>query len=135
FVDDTHSDALISVMNSPNGSERVREIYGDRVVIVPYVMPGFKLVRSCRELFAESATDRTLGLVLMNHGLFTFGDTVKMSYERMIDLVDRAEQYLAAHDAWKIEWPAPVETKPTARLEIAGLRRAVSEAADAPMIL
>ncbi|MEK7684084.1 MAG: class II aldolase/adducin family protein, partial [Verrucomicrobiota bacterium] len=51
FVDHTHADALISVMNTPNGLERVQEIYADTVVIVPYVMPGFKLARLCAELF------------------------------------------------------------------------------------
>jgi rhamnose utilization protein RhaD (predicted bifunctional aldolase and dehydrogenase)/NAD(P)-dependent dehydrogenase (short-subunit alcohol dehydrogenase family) len=135
FVDHTHSDALISVMNTTNGQERVQEIYGDRVVIAPYVMPGFKLVRSCRELFRKHATKKTVGMVLMSHGLFTFGETARISYERMIELVDRAEKYLEGHDAWTVEWSSPAEPKRTARLEIAALRRAVSDAARTPLIL
>lgn len=135
FVDHTHADALLSVMNSPNGLDRVREIYGDRVVIVPYVMPGFKLVRLCQELFPKHATARTVGVVLMHHGLFTFGENAKDSYERMIELVDRAEKYLASHDAWNIAWPAVAAPTRPQRLEIAGLRRDVSDAAGAPVIL
>lgn len=135
FVDHTHPDALLSVMNTPNGLDRVRELYGDRVVIVPYVMPGFKLVRLCKELLPKHSTSRTVGVVLMHHGLLTFGDTAKASYERMIDLVDRAEKYLAAHDAWDIEWRSAATQASPPRLEIATLRRAVSAAASAPVVL
>lgn len=135
FVDHTHADALLAVMNTPNGLEHVQEMYGDRVVIVPYVMPGFKLVRACQEVFPKRATARTVGMVLMNHGLFTFGETARQSYERMIELVDRAERYLAANNAWDVEWSSPEVSKRSSRLEIATLRRAVSDAAGAPMIM
>jgi rhamnose utilization protein RhaD (predicted bifunctional aldolase and dehydrogenase)/NAD(P)-dependent dehydrogenase (short-subunit alcohol dehydrogenase family) len=135
FVDHTHSDALLAVMNTSNGLERVQELYGKKVVIVPYAMPGFRLVRSCQELLPRLATAETVGMVLMHHGLFTFGSTARESYERMIELVDRAENYLAAHDAWDIEWPVPETNRLDRRLEIADLRRAVSVAVRAPVIL
>jgi rhamnose utilization protein RhaD (predicted bifunctional aldolase and dehydrogenase)/NAD(P)-dependent dehydrogenase (short-subunit alcohol dehydrogenase family) len=135
FVDHTHADALISVMNAADGLKRVQEIYGDRVIMVPYVMPGFKLARACVELLPKDATENTVGLVLMNHGLFTFGDTAKMSYERMIELVDLAEKYLARHNAWRIDWPSSEGQERPARLETATLRRAVSDAARVPLIL
>jgi rhamnose utilization protein RhaD (predicted bifunctional aldolase and dehydrogenase)/NAD(P)-dependent dehydrogenase (short-subunit alcohol dehydrogenase family) len=135
FVDHTHPDALIAVMNAPDGVERVRDLYGEGVVIVPYVMPGFKLARLCKELFEQHATDKTVGLVLMNHGLFTFGETARSAYERMIERVDQAEQYLARHEAWNLDWPPPEEQKNAVRLDIAALRRAASAAAGAPMIL
>ena len=135
FVDHTHSDALIAVMNTPSGAERVREMYGDRVVIIPYAMPGFKLVRLSLALFSTQASDKTIGLVLMNHGLLSFGETARKSYERMVELVDRAERYLTGRDAWKIEWPTAQQTKHSMRLEIAALRSAVSQVAGAPMIL
>jgi rhamnose utilization protein RhaD (predicted bifunctional aldolase and dehydrogenase)/NAD(P)-dependent dehydrogenase (short-subunit alcohol dehydrogenase family) len=135
YVDHTHSDALISVMNTPSGADRVSEMYGDRVVIVPYVMPGFKLVRTSLKLFSTHATDKTVGLILMHHGLLTFGETARISYERMVELVDRAERYLADREAWKIEWQAPEQTRQPTRLEISALRRTVSDAAGAPMIM
>src|SRR6185295_6461876 len=109
--------------------------YGGRVVVVPYVMPGFRLVRLCKELFPTHATDRTIGMVLMHHGLFTFGETARISYERMIELVDRAEKYLVDHDAWNIEWPSQEELGRPARPEIAAIRRAVSDAARTPLIV
>jgi rhamnose utilization protein RhaD (predicted bifunctional aldolase and dehydrogenase)/NAD(P)-dependent dehydrogenase (short-subunit alcohol dehydrogenase family) len=145
FVDHTHADAILAVCNTPGGEQRVRGIYGDRVVIIPYVMPGFKLARLCAELFPMRATAHTQGMLLMSHGLFTFGDTAKMAYERMIELVTRAEQYLAAHHAWTPRPAAAVEPAglgreaqaavSAARVEIASLRRAVAEAAGAPMIV
>lgn len=135
FVDHTHADALIAVTNTPNGEERIRELYGQCVVVIPYVMPGFKLAKLCAEIFSRHAGPETIGMVLMNHGLFTFGETAKISYERMVDLVDRAEKYLARHDAWAIELPPATESKSAQRLEIAALRREVSAAAGTPVIL
>jgi rhamnose utilization protein RhaD (predicted bifunctional aldolase and dehydrogenase)/NAD(P)-dependent dehydrogenase (short-subunit alcohol dehydrogenase family) len=134
FVDHTHSDALIAVMNSRNGFERLQEIYGSRIVVIPYAMPGFKLVRLCREILAKEATRETVGVVLMHHGLFTFGETAKVSYERMVDLVSQAERYLETHGAGRAEWSSQV-SKPVSRVEIASLRREVSRVADAPMVM
>src|SRR5207237_432342 len=102
YVDHTHADALLAVTNTPGGREHVREIYGDAVVVVPYVMPGFQLARVCAELFAAQAGPRTAGLVLMHHGLVSFGETARHSYETMIDLVTRAERYLARRQAWHL---------------------------------
>ncbi len=107
FVDHTHADALISITNTATGLNRVQEVYGDRVVFIPYVMPGFKLARLVAELFPQKAMSKTIGLVLMNHGLFTFGDTAKVAYERMIDLVTLAESYLAKNKALELKSPAP----------------------------
>lgn len=134
FVDHTHSDALIAVMNSRDGFERLQEIYGGQVVIIPYAMPGFKLVRLCREILSKEASRDTIGVVLMHHGLFTFGDTAKLSYERMVDLVSRAQQHLEAHGAGRIEWPLQ-EPPRASRVEIAALRQEISRAAGAPMIM
>ena len=135
YVDHTHADALISVSNSPGGEERVREVYGDAAVVVPYVMPGFKLARLFAELFPGKASPRTIGVVLMSHGLISFGETAEESYARMIDLVTRAEEYLARHKAWVVEWPAaPARPRPP-RLEFAAFRRELSAAMGSPAIL
>src|SRR5919202_1509907 len=102
FVDHTHADALLAITNTPDGEARVREIYADSVVVIPYVMPGFDLARVCAEVFPREAGPNTVGLVLLKHGLFSFGDTAKESYDRMIDLVRRAEAYLEQHGAWAL---------------------------------
>jgi rhamnose utilization protein RhaD (predicted bifunctional aldolase and dehydrogenase)/NAD(P)-dependent dehydrogenase (short-subunit alcohol dehydrogenase family) len=135
FVDHTHADAVISVTNTTNGWERIQEIYGDDVVIIPYVMPGFDLARVCAEKFAAEKSDRTIGMVLMNHGIFSFGETAQESYERMIALVDRAEAYLRKHDAWEISPPASLIREREARLEISKLRSEVAQVAGFPVVL
>ena len=77
YVDHTHADAVVSISNTKEGLERIQSIYGNKVVIIPYVMPGFDLSRLCAEIFPREATDETIGMVLMNHGIFSFGDTAK----------------------------------------------------------
>jgi rhamnose utilization protein RhaD (predicted bifunctional aldolase and dehydrogenase)/NAD(P)-dependent dehydrogenase (short-subunit alcohol dehydrogenase family) len=135
FVDHTHADAVVTVTNSRDGAERVREIYGDSVVVIPYVMPGFDLARACAERLAAGLGPRAIGMVLMNHGIFSFGETARESYERMIALVTRAEEYLARAGAWELPARAASASAPAPRREITALRRAISDAAGAPMVL
>src|SRR5260221_459937 len=82
------------------GEQRVREIYGDSVVVIPYVMPGFDLARVAADRFSDQAGPNTVGMVLLKHGFFSFGKTARVAYERMIDLASRAEEYLAERHAW-----------------------------------
>ncbi len=135
FVDHTHADAVISVTNTANGWERIQEIYGEDVVIIPYVMPGFDLARVCAERFLAEKSDRTIGMVLMNHGIFSFGETAQESYEQMISLVDRAEVYLQKHDAWEVSPPNSLMRERESRFEIAKLRSEVAQIAGFPVIL
>ncbi|NDJ59499.1 MAG: bifunctional aldolase/short-chain dehydrogenase, partial [Chloroflexi bacterium] len=135
FVDHTHADAIIAVTNTPGGADHVKNIYGDTVVIIPYVMPGFKLARYVAEIFPQQATDKTIGMVLLKHGIFSFGETAKIAYERMIALVTQAEEYLQSKDAWQIAWPGVPSVDQPLRSELAALRRAVSEVAGFPMIM
>ena len=135
YVDHTHADAVITVTNTANGERRVREIYGESVVIIPYVMPGFDLARVCAKQFARDAKRGTIGMVLMNHGIFSFGATARESYERMIALVSRAEKYLARKGAWKIATRTAAISKTPLRMELASLRGQVSKVAGFPTIL
>jgi rhamnose utilization protein RhaD (predicted bifunctional aldolase and dehydrogenase)/NAD(P)-dependent dehydrogenase (short-subunit alcohol dehydrogenase family) len=142
FVDHTHADAVVTVTNAagggPGGAERVREIWGDSVVVVPYAMPGFDLARLCARLFPAQAGPQTVGMVLLQHGIFSFGGTARESYERMIELVSRAEEYLAAKGAWTLPPPPPVADPPPAPATIAAiaaLRRDLSRVAGFPMIV
>jgi rhamnose utilization protein RhaD (predicted bifunctional aldolase and dehydrogenase) len=73
YVDHTHSDAVLAVTDTTDGEKRIAEIYGDKVVIIPYVMPGFDLARLCAERFPKQVGKNTIGMVLMKHGLFSFG--------------------------------------------------------------
>jgi rhamnose utilization protein RhaD (predicted bifunctional aldolase and dehydrogenase)/NAD(P)-dependent dehydrogenase (short-subunit alcohol dehydrogenase family) len=134
FVDHTHADALMAITNTDGGEQRVHEIYGDTVVVLPYVMPGFDLARVAADRFPAESGPNTVGMVLLNHGFFSFGETARESYERMIDLVSRSETYLEQHGAWVISLPDPAPYAPPPRAEIASLRHEVSAVAGFPMI-
>ncbi len=94
FVDHTHSTAVLVLADQDNSEEIMREIYGDRLAFLPYVMPGYDLSIAGADLFDQFPDCQ--GLWLKNHGLFTFGATAKESYDRMIDFVTEAENYIAA---------------------------------------
>ncbi|WP_417912494.1 bifunctional aldolase/short-chain dehydrogenase [Candidatus Electronema sp. TJ] len=134
YVDHTHADAVLTICNTPDGLRRIEELYGGLAVIVPYVMPGFDLAREAGRLFAAQAGPQTIGMVLMNHGIFSFGNTARESYERMIRLVSMAEEYLREHDAWELDEPASQQPR-SDRSEIAELRRVISAKAGRPMLL
>jgi rhamnose utilization protein RhaD (predicted bifunctional aldolase and dehydrogenase)/NAD(P)-dependent dehydrogenase (short-subunit alcohol dehydrogenase family) len=135
FVDHTHADAVLAVTNTADGAARVREIYGDDVVIVPYVMPGFDLAKACAKKFEAEAKPSTIGMVLLHHGIFSFGATAEESYGRMIALVDRAEEYLKKQGAWEL--PAIGPMSPMGRIGpiLASLRKSTSETAGFPVIV
>jgi len=135
FVDHTHADAFISVSNTADGARRIREIYGDSLVYVPYVMPGFDLSRLCAETYPKEAAGKTVGLALEHHGLFSFGGTARESYERMIGLVTQAEDYLKARKAWSIPVGDREPAREPLRGDISALRSTVSDVAGFPMLL
>ena len=93
FVDHTHSTAVLSLADQPDAAERCADLFGERMGLVPYIMPGFLLAKSAAEIFES---DRAVeGLVLLKHGIFTFGETAREAYERMIAAVSLAEKQLA----------------------------------------
>ena len=92
FIDHTHSTAILAVSDQPDGEAICEEIFERRMGYVPYIMPGFQLAKKAAEVFEA---DRNVeGLILHKHGIFTFGDTARSSYERMIEMVSRAEERL-----------------------------------------
>lgn len=131
FVDHTHANAVIALTNQPDGEAVIRETYGDRVIIVPYVMPGFLLAKTVRELTKDADWSKLEGLILMQHGIFTFGDTAKESYERMIKLVTEAEDALAKRGGGPEAVARAAEPLTLAAEDLkalAALRKAVSKA-------
>ncbi|TMB19598.1 MAG: bifunctional aldolase/short-chain dehydrogenase [Deltaproteobacteria bacterium] len=96
FVDHTHADIALVLTNQPRDEAEamVREAFGPRWAIVPYVMPGFALAKLAAEVYERDPSVE--GLVLMNHGLFTFADDARTAYERMIAGADRAERFVRA---------------------------------------
>ena len=84
---------MLSLADQPNAGERCADLYGRRMGFVPYIMPGFRLAKKAAEVFEEDPAVE--GLVLLKHGVFTFGDTAQEAYQRMIAVVSRAEEELS----------------------------------------
>ena len=92
FIDHTHATAVLSLADQPDAAERCADLYGGRLGLVPYIMPGFLLAKKAAEIFEED--ESVEGLVLLKHGIFTFGDSARDAYERMIAAVALAEERL-----------------------------------------
>jgi rhamnose utilization protein RhaD (predicted bifunctional aldolase and dehydrogenase)/NAD(P)-dependent dehydrogenase (short-subunit alcohol dehydrogenase family) len=134
YVDHTHADAVLSVSNAPDGEKRVREIYGERVVVIPYIMAGFDLAAYCAREFPKQAGKNTVGMVLLSHGIFSFGADARESYELMIELVSMAEEYLQRKKAWHVD-NGSAKPPSVARTDVAQLRRTVSDQAGFPLLV
>ncbi|HSK10701.1 MAG TPA: bifunctional aldolase/short-chain dehydrogenase [Vicinamibacterales bacterium] len=93
FVDHTHAGAVLALTNQPGGEGLAGEALGHGVIVLPYVTPGFKLAKATADAFDAAPGARAV--VWARHGLVTFGDTARESYEAMVALVSRAESYLA----------------------------------------
>ena len=88
YVDHTHADAVLALTDQPDGEARALDLWGDRMAVIPYVMPGFALAKAV----AEAEIGDAEGLILMKHGAFTVGEDARESYERMIEMVTLAEE-------------------------------------------
>ena len=96
-VDHTHADAIVTLSNTIQGKEVLKKIYGKNMLIIDYVMPGFILAQ---KIYAETKGvdwGNLDGIILLNHGIFTFDNNPKKSYDKMIHYVTMAEEYLAQH--------------------------------------
>lgn len=93
FIDHSHADAILALVDRPAAEADCRALFGERLAIVPYVMPGFALAKLAAEVY--EANPQCEGLLLLKHGLFTFGETAKQSYERHIAAVAQAEAWAA----------------------------------------
>jgi rhamnose utilization protein RhaD (predicted bifunctional aldolase and dehydrogenase)/NAD(P)-dependent dehydrogenase (short-subunit alcohol dehydrogenase family) len=120
FIDHTHSTAVLSLADQPNAGERCADLYGRRMGFVPYIMPGFKLAKKAAEVFEEDPAVE--GLVLLKHGVFTFGDTAQEAYQRMIAVVSRAEEELS-RGRKTVFAPAPMPAAIAAAADVAPVLR------------
>jgi rhamnose utilization protein RhaD (predicted bifunctional aldolase and dehydrogenase)/NAD(P)-dependent dehydrogenase (short-subunit alcohol dehydrogenase family) len=93
FIDHTHANAVLSLTDQPDGEALAEDVYGKRAAIIPFIMPGFLLAKAAAEVHAKHPDVE--GLILLQHGIFSFGETAEEAYVRMIDLVTLAEKRLA----------------------------------------
>ena len=95
-VDHTHADAIVTISNSVNGQEHIASLFPN-FLVVPYIMPGFILAHEIYKLTRDFDWESCDGIILHNHGIFTFDNDAKKSYEKMIDAVSKAERFLDKH--------------------------------------
>jgi rhamnose utilization protein RhaD (predicted bifunctional aldolase and dehydrogenase)/NAD(P)-dependent dehydrogenase (short-subunit alcohol dehydrogenase family) len=126
FVDHTHSTAILALADQPDAEVIFAEMFGDRVALVPYVMPGFDLARAAGD--ARDARPDAEGMILLKHGVFSFGPTARESYERMIALVSAAEDYIARRPR-AAPRPKPLAVRPVAAELLPQIRGALARAA------
>jgi len=131
YVDHTHADAVVTITNNVKGKRLIREIYKDSVLIVPYAMSGFILAKKVYEMTSNINWHEIKGIILMNHGIFTFSDNAKESYKQMIHIVSLAEDYLQASGA--LDSVAKAEAGEDL-LTLAKIRKQVSLAKGSAMI-
>jgi rhamnose utilization protein RhaD (predicted bifunctional aldolase and dehydrogenase)/NAD(P)-dependent dehydrogenase (short-subunit alcohol dehydrogenase family) len=118
FVDHTHSTAVLALTDQPDGAKICSEVFGDRVALVRYIMPGFALAKACAAVHANHPDVE--GLVLLKHGIFSFGESAEEAYGRMIDLVSLAERRLRQGRSKPVFVPsAKVPGRPAKVAEIA----------------
>ncbi len=131
FVDHTHADAVVTITNTANGAELIEQIYGDKVLLIPYVMPGFVLAKEIYKRTRNVDWSKLDGMILMNHGVFTFDDDAKQSYLKMIRLVSKAEAYLRKNGA---KAATGKKAQPDL-MQLAQMRKEVSGLRGAPVLV
>jgi rhamnose utilization protein RhaD (predicted bifunctional aldolase and dehydrogenase) len=121
----SHADAILALINNADPGAALDQALGPGVLRVPYRRPGFLLSREVGA--AVRANPGAPGLVLLNHGLVTWGDTPEEAYQRHLALVERAVRFVAARS------PETVFTAPVPPALDAERRRATA-AALAPVL-
>ena len=139
YVDHTHADSVVAISNTPNGPALIQEIYGEKVLVLDYEMPGFILSKQVHQATQELDWTNCEAIILLHHGVFTFDDDAKRSYEKMIAIVSKAEDYLKARGAWDcpLGFDAGGEGKEGVQcetLDIAQMRKAICDEKGGPLV-
>ncbi len=106
FVDHTHSDAIVTISNTKKGLEYIKQLFPN-FLIIPYVMPGFLLAKTIYDMAKNKDYEKLEGMILLNHGIFTFDNNAKNAYIKMIEAVSLAEDFLQENT--KIEFISSLE--------------------------
>ncbi len=125
FIDHTHADAICVLTNQPDGEALIREALGDRTVILPWIMPGHPLADAVADAWEAMGPDCET-VVLLHHGIFTFGDDAETSYARMIDCCDRAERFAVARATRTVHAVPNANTELAAEQVLPALRGALA---------
>jgi rhamnose utilization protein RhaD (predicted bifunctional aldolase and dehydrogenase)/NAD(P)-dependent dehydrogenase (short-subunit alcohol dehydrogenase family) len=146
YVLHAHVTAVMALTGVADADAEVERVYGDSLVVVPYVMPGFKLAKLGYQCWLEvvsarpadgellpADTDGKIGMIWMKHGLVSWGDSAREAYDRLIMLADHAEEWVTRRSVGPVP-PLPTPSS-SQRVEVAQLRHDLSRAAGAPVIV
>jgi rhamnose utilization protein RhaD (predicted bifunctional aldolase and dehydrogenase) len=133
FVLHTHADSILALCNCEHGERIAGEVFGKLAPRVPFRESGFELAKAAHEVYRANATEHSIGLILLHHGVFSFADSAREAYDNMLTLVGLAETYLAAHAAWRL--PVSDVAEKWSNEEISALRCAMSVAAGFPLVM
>jgi rhamnulose-1-phosphate aldolase/alcohol dehydrogenase len=101
-VDHMHPDAVIAIAATADSERITREVYEGQVGWLPWLRPGYELGQQLGDYVAKNPGLR--GLVLAGHGLFSWGETSQSCYENTVDLIARAQSWLAGQrEAKKVQ--------------------------------
>ncbi|BCJ52567.1 rhamnulose-1-phosphate aldolase [Actinoplanes sp. NBRC 14428] len=94
-VDHLHPDAGIALATAADGPALTKEIFGDRVLWVPWRRPGFQLGLDIAAV--QRANPRAIGVILGGHGITAWGATSDECEARSREIIETAAAYLAGH--------------------------------------
>ena len=129
----SQADVVLAVTDTHDARRRAAAIWGERVVVVRYAMPGPDLAAACAQAWAEQAHEGTEGLVVLHHGIFAVGDSPAHALERHTSLLAAARAHVDAAPARPL--PSVRAADPVDVMAVARLRAAMSSAAGTPLVL
>ena len=111
----THDVATMSLTNvpDPTAERLVGELFEGGIVYVPYSRPGFPLARAVSAM-VDRIPPGAIGLTLAHHGLVVWGDTAEQAHQRLVQVVGKIEQFIAASRRGRLLLGAPRTRTPPA---------------------
>jgi rhamnulose-1-phosphate aldolase/alcohol dehydrogenase len=94
-VDHLHPDAGIALATAADGPALTKEIFGDRVLWVPWRRPGFQLGLDIAAV--QRANPQAIGVVLGGHGITAWGATSAECEANSLEIINTAAAWIAAH--------------------------------------
>jgi rhamnulose-1-phosphate aldolase/alcohol dehydrogenase len=104
-VDHLHPNSVIAIAASVNQEHLTKEIYGDDVVYVPWQRPGFDIGLKIEQLIKNNP--KAKGILLGHHGMSSWDNSDKTCYATALEIIDRAAQYIEAHDKGESTFGGP----------------------------